>query len=1395
MGRNNVKSLVRLVFFIFKTRGLSLVLLLPFLSLPEGRADCTGPSATEGAIEYFTSTNQSMYCDGTDWKPLKSEGLQMLGNLTDPDAIIQSPSRVAVSGNYVYVYDSSDSTLNIMDITDKSNPNIIAEANIGYSISAMKAEGAYVYVTGGTNFTIFDVSVPASPNLVTTISGSGYISSPVEIEVVGNYAYFISRGLDQFAIADISNKSSPSFIGTLQDSVALNEMNLFTIDGNYAYIASTDRRFIVINITNKSAPSLEASLYDATNFVNLQDVGVSSSYAFLAVNGSGSSDGELVTVDISDPANPTIANIMDLQEAYRIEIHGTYAYVGTYLNGESLKSIDISQPLNPKIIHSIPVVEGSGLMYLDSDPSTFVGIAGSTIYLYDITPKSMLTGSPDYSLRDGNINGLASIGVAGSIAVGVTSSEEILTFDVSDPNNVVALAYLDLPTDFNQYASDIVFDGTYAYTSHVNWSGIHVIDVSNPAAPFVETFFQAAGLSQSYCLEKSGNYIYSATGSGLFITDVTDPTNPSLAGSLTTGFSGPRSVAVSGNYAYVANYYSDTLTVVDISNPASPTIAGSVIDSTQLDMPQGVVVSGNYAFVAARYYLTVVDISTPTAPVIVGTLNSTSVGTGNNMKVSGNLLYINGGFSTGTSIVDISTPTSPTFVRTGISWGHYGLDVAGTVMYTSSSSGSTPFLTWNVSTPSSPALMDQAGYTGSLEYPQNVVGSGNYAFVSVRGTKSVNVYDFSTPTSPSLVAVHTESSRFTNLGRIEIAGNYLYAPAPGYLTILDISNPASPSFVGALNNGTQLPSPYSVKVSGNYAYVNSSDRLTVVNVSNPASPSFVYALTHASLVNCSNIEIKTSYLYLVCDGSDSFIVVDISTPTSPSVVAVLSNSQYFNSPNGLTLVGNYAYTSGSAGLGGAIVDISTPTSPVAVKQLFPYNVSSTSPDGVFSFNGKLYMSHGVNFHFAEKSLADPVNPSLIGTAYASITYASPSAAAVVNGAMIGIAPGYDLMDVWNMAPRPIAQSAGMSNTINRLGNPCEIAIEASKAYVLGNGHLTVVDITDTNNPAILGSLYDSRFVTSTCSMKVQSGYVYITNGNSDSSYFIGVVNASNPASMTFVSSGGNFQTSFQTSFSKIIGNYWYLSGYSRLKIWDISSPSAISQTDSISLSNAAGFDIIGTNAFVCRNSGMISVVDVSDPSNIVSVGDFTDAALGTCYDLAASGSHLIAVTSTGIFSVDASNPAALSTVDSLTGAGFSGFSRVAIHNDFAYVKNWGTLKLVDISNKSDIRVVDEATGFYGTPMAASGETILSPKFLSLQVVRAKPFTNLGPCSQAGEINFDVSQNVFAFCDGAKYTAIGTVPGAGGGGCSSPSAPIGSLEYDSSVKKFKYCDGGSWVTIN
>jgi hypothetical protein len=99
---------------------------------------------------------------------------------------------------------------------------------------------------------------------------------------------------------------------------------------------------------------------------------------------------------------------------------------------------------------------------------------------------------------------------------------------------------------------------------------------------------------------------------------VSNPALPTSVGSYNTpGYA--EGVAVSGSYAYVADYTSG-LRVINISNPALPS------EVSFYDTPgyaYGVVVSGNYAYVAdGGGGLRVIDVSTPASPTEAGYYNT-----------------------------------------------------------------------------------------------------------------------------------------------------------------------------------------------------------------------------------------------------------------------------------------------------------------------------------------------------------------------------------------------------------------------------------------------------------------------------------------------------------------------------------------------------------------------------------------------------------------------------------------------------------------------------------------------------------------------------------------------------------------------------------------------------
>lgn len=98
---------------------------------------------------------------------------------------------------------------------------------------------------------------------------------------------------------------------------------------------------------------------------------------------------------------------------------------------------------------------------------------------------------------------------------------------------------------------------------------------------------------------------------GLRIIDITIPNVPQQVSLFAS--SSFRGVSISGNYAYIADYF-DGLKIINISNPASPSLVVTYgLQSTAYD----VAVVGNYAYVASYGRgLIICNIANPASPAI-----------------------------------------------------------------------------------------------------------------------------------------------------------------------------------------------------------------------------------------------------------------------------------------------------------------------------------------------------------------------------------------------------------------------------------------------------------------------------------------------------------------------------------------------------------------------------------------------------------------------------------------------------------------------------------------------------------------------------------------------------------------------------------------------------------
>lgn len=646
--------------------------------------------------------------------------------------------------------------------------------------------------------------------------------------------------------------------------------------------------------------------------------------------------------------------------------------------------------------------------------------------------------------------------------------------------------------------------------------------------------------------------------------------DPLHMGSLSTNVAklqAPDSISIRGNYAYVISSFHDSLDIIDISDPGKPTHITSIIDGqggAKIKYPKSVFVSGNYAYIASQSSsaLEIIDVSNPTAPVHMSCISDGEGGAKLNspwsVRVIGNYAYVacNGALE----IVDVSNPVYP--VHKGcIEHGQNGAKLLG---------GSSVFV------------------------------SGNYAYVlagyyDTKGSfiPAFEIVDISSPANPVHKGCLIDGEGGAVLKRwgsdtsVCNVGNYAYiASANNGLEIIDVSDPTDPvheKFIGDGDGGAHLSYPHSIVVSGNCAYVTGPQSLEVLDISSPANP-----VHRGSLVNddggaviglSPSVSVSGNYAYVVSNNNvgnkGALEVVDITNGAVPSHQGCIFDGEgtTLNSPDGIHVVGNYAYIASKLSEALEIVDISDPSHPVHLSNIL-------NGEG----GAKIY---------------SPVS-----------VFVSGMYAYIVGGG------GLEIVDITNPASPVHKGNIVHGDGGADLNSPYDIFVSGNYAYVTnyggigGFGSLEIIDISNPASPAHKGNIYDlnnNLIFSHSRGVFIKNNYAYVTSING-----LIIVDILNPASPAYV----NTTSIAGGSDVYVLDNYAYVTSDSSnsLNIVDVSNPASPILMGSITdgtggahLSGPLGVHVANNEAYVVNlYDNSLEIITVSDPANPVHRGSIAD---------------------------------------------------------------------------------------------------------------------------------------------------------------------------------------------
>ncbi len=335
---------------------------------------------------------------------------------------------------------------------------------------------------------------------------------------------------------------------------------------------------------------------------------VQGDYAFI-------NQGTVLTVlDISGDAFGKVASLILGGEPIDIKAEGEHLYLFGANRDSALQIVDISDPLHPSLMGRA-AISGSwrGKMH----------IAGNLVYI------AMAESLKVVDVSDAQSPQLLKTFYMPANAIFIKEDKAFIAdndgmrvYDTSQPDTLKELSYFP-----SGKKDDIVIQGDYAYLAgqrpEFPTAGIHIVNISDPAAP-VEASFFATHLENAYYVPDivaiDGHTLCAGGVSRLFIGDVSDPANPVEHGVLNFenlgGFAMVQTLDVHAPYAYIATGANSTgFFSVNISDPDNPQI------ENRLQKPWDVMsmfTKGDTLYVASMERLWVYGFGDPKNPVLLG---------------------------------------------------------------------------------------------------------------------------------------------------------------------------------------------------------------------------------------------------------------------------------------------------------------------------------------------------------------------------------------------------------------------------------------------------------------------------------------------------------------------------------------------------------------------------------------------------------------------------------------------------------------------------------------------------------------------------------------------------------------------------------------------------------
>jgi hypothetical protein len=596
-----------------------------------------------GVIFLFTSisfsqiANQKYLDDDSLHRSIEyqDEEISLSSTLTDSNLTVVGEwpwgqcYAVAVRDSYALI--GNGKLIQVMDISDPSNPTVAAEYNTGGLVRDIQVRDSLAFVCTRGGLQILNISNLFSPQEISFLS----LIAAKQVIPTDSFAYVLEDpGYNPLIkVIDINDSSNPfvrSSTPTVADFVvhmAVRNRTIYATGSNLPFLT-------IIDATNPDSP-----VHHDARLIS-RSICIRDTLMYLAVTSS------LAIYSIADPFNPVF-----LAEKFcgvysnlsGVEVGNGYAYA---LNDSGLFVFNVADPYNISVANNFRMPKGTIVNY-DAGLLHISSLTG-----YDIVNVSNV----DSIYREGKFytGGTPNdIAIQGHYAYVATGRPGLTILDLTNPIVPVRVGVLDLGTT----SYSIAVKDSFAY---IGADGFWTVDISNPQLPMTTSFSPSVVFYKDF--RTISDIVISdkkilTLDTTITIYDISNPSKPIEI----IKYNVPK-------YSYFISIHDSLLFVVSEDSGSSVLIVLNVSDVLNISETyrspfpaRGICVKDTLAYVADDYGLTIINLSQPGFPVIssITTPGSRSIV---DMIICGKYLYMSYGTVV---IVDVSEPLSPKVVGRG----------------------------------------------------------------------------------------------------------------------------------------------------------------------------------------------------------------------------------------------------------------------------------------------------------------------------------------------------------------------------------------------------------------------------------------------------------------------------------------------------------------------------------------------------------------------------------------------------------------------------------------------------------------------------------------------------------------------------------------------------------